>query len=121
MLTIRTLLGLLFVFSGISGLMSGSNVPEGTPETMVAATQTLWDTGILQMVKVTELIAGLMLLFGFLPALAAIFLAPVGVGIVIVNARLAPAYLPIGIVLCVLIGYLGYVYWDQYKVLFRRK
>lgn len=118
-ITIRTLLGLLFIFSGGAGLLAG-NSTQGVPESMVPTIEIFWASGILQMIKVTELIAGLMFLFGFLPALAAIFVAPLGVGIIVFNARLAPSYVPAGILVCLFNAYLGYAYWDKYKKLFQR-
>ena len=54
------------------------------------------------------------------PALATLFLAPDVVGIVIVNARLMPSFLWIGAVVFVLTAYLGYAYWDKYKLIFSR-
>lgn len=119
-LTVRILLGALFVFSGISGLMAGFQGMQGIPEPMVATTQMLWNTGIFQMIKVTEIVAGLMLVFGFLPALAAIFVAPICVGVVIVNARTAPAYIITGLIISVADAFLGYAYWDKYKTLFTK-
>jgi hypothetical protein len=53
------------------------------------------------MVKVTELVAGFMLL-------------------VVVNARLIPSFLWIGAIVFVLTAYLGYAYWDKYKSIFSR-
>ena len=73
---------------------------------------------IFQMVKVTEIVAGFMLVFGIFPALATLFLAPDVVGIVIVNARLMPSFLWLGAIVFVLTAYLGYAYWDKYKSLF---
>ena len=118
-LTVQTLLGILFVFSGVMGLIGGPNA-EGVPASMVPVLQTLWQTGIFQMIKVTETVAGLMLLVNFLPALAAIFIAPIAVGIIIVNSLIAPAYLPMGFVVVLLNAYLGYAYWSKYKALFSR-
>lgn len=118
-ITIRTLLGLVFVFSGVSGFLMGNDV-SNIPEPMATITTSLWDSGIFQMIKVAEIVAGLMLLFGFLPALAAIILAPVVVGILIVNAMLTPSFAIIGTILCLLVGYLGYAYWDRYRQLFQR-
>jgi len=120
LITIRTLFGLFMVFSGASGLWAGFNGMQGIPEPMIAMTQTLWDTGIFQMIKVTELVAGLMLIIGFLPALAAIFIAPVSIGILVVNARISPAYLPTGIIVALLNIYLGHVYWEKYETLFKQ-
>lgn len=119
-ITIRALLGLFLVFSGVAGFKAGQSM-EGLPADMVAPTQMLWDTGLFQMIKVTEIAAGLMLVAGFLPALAAIFIAPIGIGIIVFNAVVSPANLPIGIILCLLTAYLGYAYWDKYKALFQRK
>ncbi len=116
---IRILLGLVMLASGISGLLMG-NSAKGVPPQMVTFTQVFWASGIFQMVKVTEIVAGFMLLFGIFPALATLFLAPDVVGIVIVNARLMPSFLWIGAVVFVLTAYLGYAYWDKYKLIFSR-
>ena len=116
---IRILLGLIMLASGISGLLMG-NSTKGVPPQMVTSTQVFWASGIFQMVKVTEIIAGFMLLFGILPALATLFLAPDVVGIVVVNARLMPSFLWIGAIVFVLTAYLGYAYWYKYKSIFSR-
>src|SRR5581483_5928184 len=103
---VRTLLGLIMLASGISGLLMG-NSTKGVPPNMVAFTQVFWASGIFQMVKVTEIVAGFMLLIGILPALATLFLAPDVVGICIVNARLMPSFLWLGVIVFVLDAYLG--------------
>ena len=118
-LTVRILLGLTMFLSGISGLLMG-NSTQGVPPQMVAFTQVFWASGIFQMVKVTEMVAGLMLVFGIFPALATLFLAPDVVGIVIVNARLMPSFLWIGAIVFVMTAYLGYAYWPKYAAIFTR-
>jgi putative oxidoreductase len=118
-IAIRILLGLIMLASGISGLLMG-NSTKGVPPQMVSFTQVFWASGIFQMVKVTEIVAGFMLLFGILPALAILFLAPDVVGIVVVNARLIPSFLWVGAIVFVLTAYLGYAYWDKYKSIFSR-
>ncbi len=118
-IAIRILLGLIMLASGISGLLMG-NSTKNVPPNMVAFTQVFWASGIFQMVKVTEIVAGFMLVFGIFPALATLFLAPDVVGIVIVNARLMPSFLWVGAVVFVMTAYLGYAYWDKYKPLFSR-
>src|ERR1039458_918705 len=65
-ITIRILLGLIMLASGISGLLMG-NSTQGVPAKMVAFTQVFWASGIFQMVKVTEIVAGFMLLVGIFP------------------------------------------------------
>lgn len=118
-LTIRILLGLAMFASGVSGLLMG-NSTKGVPPQMVAFTQVFWASGIFQMVKVTEVVAGFMLLIGIFPALATLFLAPDVVGIVVVNARMMPSFLWIGAVVFLMTAYLGYAYWDSYKSIFSR-
>ena len=70
------------------------------------------------MVKVTEIVAGFMLIFGIFPALATLFLAPDVIGIVIVNARLMPSFLWLGAIVFLMTAYLGYAYWDKYMQIF---
>src|SRR5580692_9620797 len=118
-IAVRILLGLTMLMSGISGLMMGTST-KGVPPQMVNFTQVFWASGIFQMVKVTEIVAGFMLLIGILPALATLFLAPDVVGIVVVNARLIPSFLWVGAIVFVLTAYLGYAYWDRYKSIFSR-
>lgn len=118
-IAIRIFLGLIMLASGISGLLMGKST-QGVPPQMVAFTQVFWASGIFQMVKVTEIVAGFMLLVGIFPALATLFLAPDVVGILIVNARLMPSFLWLGAIVFVLTAYLGYAYWDRYKSIFSR-
>lgn len=119
--TIRIIFGLFMVFSGVSGFMAAHADMSGIPESMISTMHVFWQTGIFQMIKVTEIVAGLMLVVGFLPALAAIFLAPIAVGVMIFNARISPMNLPAGIIVCLFEIYLGYAYWAKYKALFVRK
>jgi putative oxidoreductase len=118
-IAIRTLLGLVMLFSGIAGLVGGGSM-KGVPPQLVPTMQVFWSSGIFHLIKVTEVVAGLMLVLGFLPWLAVLFLAPDVVGIVIFNARLFPAALPIGIAVFAFTAYLGYAYWHKYEALFTR-
>ncbi len=118
-ITIRSVLGLAFIGSGVSGLMAGYAM-HGVPTEMIGVSQSLWSMGIFQMIKVTEIVSGLMLLTGFLPALATIFVSPICVGIIVFDLHVAPGYIASGIVVSLLTSYLGYAYWDKYKTLFER-
>ena len=60
--------------SGISGLLMG-NSTQGVPAKMVAFTQVFWASGIFQMVKVTEIVAGFMLVISQRPIDALILMA----------------------------------------------
>lgn len=120
--TLRVLTGLFFIMSGVGGLMAMQSPGlEGIPAAMVPTMRVLIDTGILPYIKVTEIVAGLMLVTGFLPALGAIFLAPICLGVLIVNARISKENLPVGVIVTLLNVYFGYAYWDKYKQLFGRK
>lgn len=118
-ISVRVLLGLFLIMSGVGGLMAGKDLT-GIPAPMLPYMKALLDTGLFYMIKITELIAGVMLVIGFLPALAAIFIAPVSIGVLIFNGMVAPENLWSGILLTVLNAYLGYAYWDKYKALFQR-
>jgi putative oxidoreductase len=118
-IAIRTLLGLVMLFSGIAGLVGGKSA-HGVPPQLVPTMEVLWNSGLFHLIKVTEVVAGLMLVLGFLPWLAVLFLAPDVVGIVIFNARLFPPVLPIGIAVFAFTAYLGYAYWHKYQQLFTR-
>jgi hypothetical protein len=110
--------------SGVSGLWAASNGLEGLPAESLPATQMLIDTGIFHMIKITEVVVGLMLVFNCFAALAAIFLAPVSIGVLVFNLSaesLPTGAIPTTIFLVGLNVYLGYVYWDKYKALFIRK
>ena len=119
-LTVRTIFGLFLLLSGLGGLLQGSST-QGVPTEMIPIMQVLWSTGLLTLIKTTEFVSGLMFLFGFFPALAAIFIAPVGVGIVIFNSLTMPAFAIFGVIVCLFDAYFGYAYWDQYRALFARK
>ncbi len=121
-ITIRTVLGLMFLLSGVMGLISAFNHSlEGVPPALIPVMQAFSASGILYMIKATEAVAGLMMVTGFLPALAAIFVAPICIGVIVFNAMLAPSFVVAGILLSVLNAYLGYAYWDKYKALFERR
>ena len=56
-IAIRTLLGLIMLASGISGLLMG-NSTQGVPEQMVAFTQVFWASGIFQWSRLLRLLQG---------------------------------------------------------------
>lgn len=118
--TVRILLGLFIFFSGVSGLMAGPEM-KNIPAPMVTSISQLWDMGIFQMIKVTEIVVGLMLILGFLPALALLFMAPICIGVIVYDLNTVPEYLASGVIVTILTAYLGYVYWDKYQVIFENR
>ncbi len=106
--------------SGVTGLMAGPEM-QNVPAPMAPTMMQLWDMGIFQMIKVTEVVVGIMLILGFLPALALLFLAPICVGVIVYNTMVAPPYVTTGVIVTLLTMYLGYAYWDKYKAIFADK
>lgn len=117
---VRIVFGLLMIFSGGAGLLMMGKPIEGASPFMIETMRVLIGTGLFQMIKLTELIAGLMLVAGFLPSLAVIFLAPVCIGIIVFNAFTDPALVIVGVIVSVANAFLGYAYWEKYKALFTR-
>lgn len=124
--TVRILLALLLISAAVGGyisskkMLSGEPV-EGVPPEMVEVTKVYWETGIMQLIKVMEIVIGVMLIINFLPALAITFLAPLSVGFGVFN--LMNFNMP-GVVISLIIGianlYLAYVHWEKFEGLFKR-
>ncbi len=117
--TLRILLGLYLIFAGVAGFLGAKMIVSGTPmegitEKDIEATTIYWETGIIQLAKLVELIVGLMFLFNFRIALATVMLAPLSIGIVVYLAMLAPANLIHGIILLLVNIYFTHISWDKY-------
>lgn len=112
----RLLLGLVFLGSGIAGLvMPVPPLPPGTPPAMVALFTGLTGSYLLTLVKLTEAVVGALLLANRFVALALVALAPVTVNIVLVHLLLAPSGLPIALVVLGLHLFLGWSYRGTYR------
>lgn len=119
--SIRIIFGLFMLFSGTSGLLMGADSPEGVPEGMAQANAVLWETGILPLVKIMETLIGLLLVTNLFSSLATLAMVPITVGIVVVNANVAPAFLPIAIAVTLFNAYLVYAYWHRYTAFFAHR
>jgi len=113
----RLLLGLIFVVFGLHGFFSFSFIP--APEMNEAAGSfmgALVGTGyFMVVVKLVELVSGLMILTGrFLP-LGLILLAPVSVNILLFHTFLDPAGLGMAIFIVVMQLFLAWAYRDSYS------
>jgi hypothetical protein len=121
--TLRTLLALLLLFAGgagLYGLLSGAGYGPSEPADLALAFQGLAVSGILLVVKAFEVVIGLLLLVNFRPALAAILLAPLSVGMVVWHLALAPATIGGAAFVALVNAYLGYVYLDRYRAIFAK-
>jgi len=110
----RVVLGLIFVVFGLNGFFSFIPTPE-MAEAAGSLMGALVATGYFMMVvKLVEVLAGLMILTGrFLP-LGLILLAPVSVHILLFHVFLDRAGLPIAGVIIVLQLFLAWAYRDSF-------
>ncbi|RYZ90465.1 MAG: DoxX family membrane protein [Proteobacteria bacterium] len=121
----RVLLGFVMFASGVAGLLNLVPVPPDLPERLVTFNAGLMAMGyFMTLLKLTEIVCGLMLLSGMFVPLALVVLAPVVLNIFLVHAFLAPSGLPLAIILGLLLVYLSFFappYAPTIRQLFRRK
>jgi uncharacterized membrane protein YphA (DoxX/SURF4 family) len=119
---VRVLMGLAFTAFGLNAFIPfmGQGKAE-MPQAAMDFAGAMMKTGYMfKLVGGTQLVAGLLLLFGLFVPLALILLMPVLVNIILFHAFLSPApgaFAP-GIVLTVLALYLAWAYRDYYRSLF---
>jgi uncharacterized membrane protein YphA (DoxX/SURF4 family) len=120
---VRVLMGLGFTAFGLNAFYPFMGQGKGAemPKAAMAFATAMMDTGYMfKLVGGTQLVAGVLLLFGLFVPLALILLMPVLVNIILFHLFLSPApgaFAP-GIVLMVLELYLAWVYRDYYRSLF---
>ena len=121
MIIVRTLMGLLLVFSAVAyflmvmGVMPMPDIPPGPLKTF---NEGLAASGyFFTLLKITELVCGLLLLIGRFVPLALVIISPVIVNIVLTHAFLAPEGVVPGLFLALANIYLAYYYRDAFKPL----
>jgi len=117
-LTLRVLFVLLFAFSGVTKLFN--MIPPPEPGSMLDAAMqfsaALASSGyMMQLVGVTELVAGLMLLSGFFVPLGLTLLGPIVVNIFLFHAFLAPQGTIMGIVVVLIEVALAWRYKEAFR------
>jgi uncharacterized membrane protein YphA (DoxX/SURF4 family) len=122
---VRTLVALMFLFAGVTYFAAvffhAFAMPPVTGN-MKTFNDGLAASGYLMMlVKITELVCALFLLFGRYVALALVALFPVMVNIVFVNAFLSPSGLALVIPLLIAFLFLAYTQREKYAPLFTSK
>lgn len=124
-LSARILLGLVFFWAGLMGLLNLAPTPTDLPERLVTFNTGLTASGyFFPLLKGTETVCGLLLLSGFFVPLALVVLAPIVLNIALVHAFLAPSGLPLAAVIGLLTAYLSFFsepYSRSIRQLFRRK
>lgn len=121
MIVVRTLMGLLLVFSSVSyflmvaGVFPMPDIPAGAMKTfnegLAASGYFFW------LLKVTELVCGILFLTGRYVPLAMVIISPVIVNILFTHAFLAPEGIGPGLFLAIGNIFLAYYYRDAFKPL----
>ena len=117
----RVLLGLIFAVFGVVGLFELGPQPE-MGEEAGAFMGAIMDTDYLwQVIKVTEIVCGVLLILGIFVPLALVVLAPVVLNILLFHIFLAPEGVAIGIAAVVLGLYVAHQHRDSFSAVLQRK
>jgi uncharacterized membrane protein YphA (DoxX/SURF4 family) len=114
----RVLLGLMFFVFGLNGFLNfiPPPPPESMPAALAAFSEAMMKTGyLLQLVKGTEVLVGVLLLLNRFVPLALALIAPVIVNIVAVHLFLAPSGIGMAIVILGLELYLAWSYRSAFR------
>ena len=121
MIIVRTLMGLLFVFGAVAYFFNLVTPPpmEGNIK--------LFNEGLaasgyfFTLLKITELVCGILLLIGRFVPLVLVILSPIIINIFMVHLLLDRTGLPVAIFLVLANIFLAYWYWDAFKPLLTPK
>ncbi|NRT12449.1 DoxX family membrane protein [Flavobacterium sp. 14A] len=118
-IVIRTLLGLLFLYTSISYFFHLSPEPASSGEFKAFQLGLIASTYLMPLAKAIELLCGLSFLSGKYTTLANLVIFPVTLNILLINYFLTPENLPLA--LFVFIGniFLIFTHWENYKGLFK--
>jgi uncharacterized membrane protein YphA (DoxX/SURF4 family) len=124
-LVARVLLGFVFLFGSVTYFLNLVPPPPDMPERLKTFNEGLMASGyFFNLLKVTELVCGLMLVTGLFVPLALVVLAPISLNIFLVHAMLAPNGLPLAVVIGVFVIYLSFFaepYASVIRSLFRAR
>lgn len=116
----RILLGLVFVFGGVTGLFELAEPEMG--EEGAAFMGAIMDTGYLwPVLKVTEIVCGVLLILGMFVPLALVVLAPVALNILLFHIFLEPSGVAIGLFLVVLGLYTAHQHRESFSAVLQRR
>ena len=120
-LIIRSLLGILFLYTSVSFFLHLAPEPETTGNFKAFNVGLMASTYLIPLAKSLEFLCGLSFITGRFVTLANIVILPVTLNILLINFFLTPENLPIA--LCVFFGniFLIISHWGNYKGLFVAK
>lgn len=117
-IVIRTLIGLLLLFSSISYFFHLFPDPAANDNFKAFNIGLVASTYIMPMAKSIELLCGLAFVSGRYVTLANLLIFPITINILCINIFLSPEGIPIAILLFFGNLFLVYRYWDNYKGVF---
>ncbi|MBC5836754.1 DoxX family membrane protein [Flavobacterium muglaense] len=116
---IRTLLGLLFLFTSISYFFHLMPEPASTGEFKAFQVGIVASTYLLPLAKGIELLCGLSFVTGKYMTMANLMIFPVTLNILLINYFLTPENLPLAIFVFLGNIFLIFTHWENYKGLFK--
>ena len=115
---IRVLIGFFLLFASISYFLHLTPEPVTTGDFKAFQVGIVASTYLMPLAKAVELLCGMFYVAGKFVSLANIVILPITLNILLINYFMAPATLPIAIVLFLANIFLIYRYWDNYKTVF---
>lgn len=120
-IVVRSLMGALFIFASVTYLFKLITPPEATGAMKVFNDGLAASGYLMNLVKITELICGLLLISGRFVPLTLIVLSPIIVNIFFVHLYLDPQNLPVAVFLILANSFLAYNHRESFKPLFVAK
>ncbi|MBU45669.1 MAG: DoxX family protein [Spirochaetaceae bacterium] len=121
-IVLRTIMGLIFIASAVVVLFGLVEPPTDMPENVQKFQDGMQATGyLLPLIKVTELICGILLVSGFYVALASVIIFPITLNITLYHLFVFEEGLPVALFLLAVNLILAYVNREKYRPLFQRK
>jgi len=121
LIVVRTLMGLLFLFSSIVFFFKLYTAPEITGNLRIFNDGMVASLYLLPLVKITELTCGIAFLSGRFVPLATVVITPVIINILMVHIFLDPKGLPVALFLVMANGFIAYYHRGLYKPLLKMK
>lgn len=118
-LIVRSLLGILFLFTSVSYFLHLNPEPASTGDFKAFQVGLVASTYLMPLAKTVELLCGLSFVTGKFTTLANIIIFPVIINILLINYFLTPESLPLAIAVFLANIFLIYSHWENYKGLFK--
>lgn len=118
-LIVRSLLGILFLFTSVSYFLHLNPEPASTGDFKAFQVGLVASTYLIPLAKSVELLCGLSFVTGKFTTLANIIIFPVIINILLINYFLTPENLPLAIGVFAANVFLIYSHWHNYEGLFK--